>query len=60
MRHKFSLAFVAAFAVLPLGSAMRSGCGKWLLLATGTRDEGGDQSDHNLRKQRLSGFRRCR
>jgi hypothetical protein len=38
----------------------RSGWRKWLLPATGTRGEGSDQSDRNLRKQWLSGFRGCR
>src|ERR1700758_3335526 len=38
----------------------RSGWRKWLLPATGTRGEGSDQSDRNVRKQRLSGFRGCR
>jgi hypothetical protein len=38
----------------------RSGWRKWLLPSTGTRREGSDQSDRNLQKQRLSGFRGCR
>ncbi len=44
----------------PSRGRARSGWPKWLLPATGTRGESRHQSDRNLRKQRLSGFRRRR
>ncbi len=44
MRHKFFLAFVAAFAAFPVESAIAQV----------------NQSDRNLRKQWLSDFRCCR